>query len=587
MEQRKSAKRRSSDGTSNRNMRSINNSREVSRRAKGKDRYAYEDERRASRYYDEEEDYYKERPKKKSSSLKKRRPEEYQGSKKTTNQPDNKNPKSKRRRGRKKNRLSKTIGVILAIIQFVLSVVLAVNVMLFNVLTSTYFLILVGVLLILLGITLLTQLAAKGKGIGGKIFCILICMILGVGSFYIGKVNNAFQKITGSNKKTSSMVVAVKADDIADTLSAAADYTFAVQYTTGGDQTKSAVKQIEKELGKEISIQEYSNLGEEAKALYDGEVDAIIYNSAYSNIIQEQYATFTDDVKVIYKHNIVVEIDNSTADASMTEPFAVYLSGIDTDGDITEQGRSDVNIIAVVNPKSHQVLLITTPRDYYVEIPGVSGGQKDKLTHAGLYGVDVSMQTLAALYDTDIQFFGRVNFTSMINVVDALGGLDVESDLEFDTGWESGAEIHVNEGMNHFDGISALAFCRERQALPDGDNGRGVHQQAVITAIIKKMMSPAMLRGASDIIDSVSDGVDTNLTSEQIQSLIKTQLRTNAKWNIYSVAATGEGGTDICYSSGSEELYVTYPDDTSVAEISDMIDKVEAGEVLEGSVTTE
>ena len=246
-------------------MRSINNSREVSRRAKGKNRYAYEEDRRSARYYDDEEDYYRERPKKKSSSndKKKRRPEEdYQNIRKMSDPENNKNRKNKRRRGRKKNRVSRTIGIILAIIQFILSVVLAVNVMLFNVLTSTYFLVLIGVLLILLGITLLTQIAAKGKGIGGKIFCILICIILGVGSFYIGKVNNAFQKITGSNKKTSSMVVAVKADDNADTLSAAAGYTFGVQYATGGDQTKSAVKQIEKELGQNITLQEYSNLGE-------------------------------------------------------------------------------------------------------------------------------------------------------------------------------------------------------------------------------------------------------------------------------------------------------------------------------------
>ena len=359
MEQRKSARRRSSDGTSNRNMRSINNSREVSRRAKGKNRYAYEEDRRSARYFDDEEDYYRERPKKKSSSndKKKRRPEEdYQNIRKMSAPENNKNRKNKRRRGRKKNRVSRTIGIILAIIQFILSVVLAVNVMLFNVLTSTYFLVLIGVLLILLGITLLTQIAAKGKGIGGKIFCILICIILGVGSFYIGKVNNAFQKITGSNKKTSSMVVAVKADDDADTLSAAAGYTFGVQYATGGDQTKSAVKQIEKELGQNITLQEYSNLGEEAQALYDGEVDAIIYNSAYSNIIKEQYSTFTKDTKVIYKHNIVVEIESDTSDESVTKPFAVYLSGIDTNGDITEQGRSDVNIVAVVNPTSHQVL---------------------------------------------------------------------------------------------------------------------------------------------------------------------------------------------------------------------------------------
>ena len=589
MEQRKSARRRSSDGTSNRNMRSINNSREVSRRAKGKNRYAYDEDRRAARYYDEE-DYYRERPKKKSSSIdkKKRRPEEdYQNIRKMSDPENNKNRKNKRRRGRKKNRVSRTIGIILAIIQFILSVVLAVNVILFNVLTSTYFLVLIGVLLILLGITLLTQIAAKGKGIGGKIFCILICIILGVGSFYIGKVNNAFQKITGSNKKTSSMVVAVKADDNADTLSAAAGYTFGVQYATGGDQTKSAVNQIEKELGQNITLQEYSNLGEEAQALYDGEVDAIIYNSAYSNIIQEQYSTFTKDTKVIYKHNIVVEIESDTSDESVTKPFAVYLSGIDTNGDITEQGRSDVNIVAVVNPTSHQVLLITTPRDYYVPIPGVSGGQDDKLTHAGIYGVDKSMKTLEKLYDTNLDFYARVNFTSLITMVDALGGVDVESEYAFTTSEDSGLVMDVVQGTNHFNGKQALAFSRERQNVPGGDNQRGKDQQAVITAMIKKMVSPAILTGANGILNSVSGNVETNMSEAQIQELIKTQLSENPQWTITSMAADGTGDTQYCYSYSGKPLYVMQPNQESVDAIKEAMDKVENGETLEGGTTTE
>ena len=590
MEQRKSARRRSSDGTSNRNMRSINNSREVSRRAKGKNRYAYEEDRRSARYYDDEEDYYRERPKKKSSSndKKKRRPEEdYQNIRKVSDPENNKNRKNKRRRGRKKNRVSRTIGIILVIIQFILSVVLAVNVMLFNVLTSTYFLVLIGVLLILLGITLLTQIAAKGKGIGGKIFCILICIILGVGSFYIGKVNNAFQKITGSNKKTSSMVVAVKADDNADTLSAAAEYTFGVQYATGGDQTKSAVKQIEKELGQNITLQEYSNLGEEAQALYDGEVDAIIYNSAYSNIIKEQYSTFTKDTKVIYKHNIVVEIESDTSDESVTKPFAVYLSGIDTNGDITEQGRSDVNIVAVVNPTSHQVLLITTPRDYYVPIPGVSGGQDDKLTHAGIYGVDKSMKTLEKLYDTNLDFYARVNFTSLITMVDALGGVDVESEYAFTTSEDSGLVMDVVQGTNHFNGKQALAFSRERQNVPGGDNQRGKDQQAVITAMIKKMVSPAILTGANGILNSVSGNVETNMSEAQIQELIKTQLSENPQWTITSMAADGTGDTQYCYSYSGKPLYVMQPNQESVDAIKEAMDKVENGETLEGGTTTE
>lgn len=197
------------------------------------------------------------------------------------------------------------------------------------------------------------------------------------------------------------------------------------------------------------------------------------------------------------------------------------------------------------------------------------------------------MATLSELYDVELPFFGRVNFTTMIRIVDELGGLDVESDEAFTTSADSEFVMDVQLGMNHFDGTQTLAFCRERQNLADGDNARGRHQQAVITAIIKKMMSPAMLRGATGIIQSVSDGVDTNFTPEQIQSLIKTQLRSNAAWNIYSVSAEGFGSTDICYSSGDTPLYVTIPDETSVANIVDLINRVEAGEVLEGSVSTE
>lgn len=546
---------------------------EVSRRTKGKNRYHLEDERRTrSRYYDEE-DYYQERPKKKKMSKKMQQEAAKAG-------------KKRRRRGRRKNLGSKILGYLLAIIQFFLSAIFAVNVMFFDLLPTTYVLIMIAVLLILLGITLLTQIAAKKKGIGGKIFSIIMCVILAAGSFYMSKGYDAFEKIAGSNTKTSAVVVAVKADDPANTINDVADYKFAVQYATSRTQILTAVQQIESELGTELSKTEYSSTIEEVEALMNGEVDAIIYNSSQDSAIQEKYETFLEDIKVIYTSKVVVEIANATPEVEMTEPFTVYLSGIDVYGDITQESRSDVNILAVVNPSSHQILLVTTPRDFYVAIPGISNGQKDKLTHAGIYGVDASMNTLAALYDVEIPFYGRVNFTSLINIVDALGGLDVYSDTEFDTGWESGYTMHVNEGLNHFNGEEALAFCRERKNLADGDNARGRHQQAVITAMIQKMMSPAMLRGALDIIDSVSDGIDTNFSTEQIQSIIKTQLRTGASWNIYSVSAEGYGDKNVCYSSGSAELYVTVPDSTSVANIKNLIDRVEAGEILEGSTNT-
>lgn len=555
------------------NMRSVSNSREVSRRSKGKNRYSYEDDgRNSSKYY--EDDYYKEDVKKVKKSSSPKRKEDDHGKRK------------RKRRGRRKNLVSKTIGYLLAIVQFILSVVLMVNVLFFDLLPMTYVGVAVGTLVILLGITLLSQILAKGKGMAGKIFCIIMCIILAAGSFYLGKVNAAAGKIFGSNTSTSAIVVAVKAEDKAEKIEDAADYKFGIQYSAYGDQMRTGLSAIENEVGQTLDVQEYNNLIDEANALLNGEVQAIIYNSSQTSIIQEQIPEYEKSIKIIYTHNIVVEIQNEVVDSDMTEPFAVYLSGMDTYNEISSADRSDVNIIAVVNPQSHQILLVTTPRDYYVTIPNVSGRQRDKLTHAGIYGTDASMATLERLYEMDIQFFGRVNFTSLINIVDALDGLEVVSDEEFDTGWESGAMIHVNEGVNYFDGTSALAFCRERHALEDGDNARGRHQQAVITAMIKKMMSPAMLRGATEIIDTVSDGVDTNFTMEQIQSLVKTQLRKNPEWHIYSVAAEGYGDKQTCYSSGNTPLYVTIPNEQSVANIIDLINRVEAGEVLDGSTNT-
>ena len=320
----------------------------------------------------------------------------------------------------------------------------------------------------------------------------------------------------------------------------------------------------------------------QAQNLLDGEVDAIIYNEAYTELMDSAVNGYSNDIRIIYEMSIRVELDfGSSSGSSLTkEPFTVYISGNDEYGEMSEAGRSDVNIMAVVNPKTHQILLVTTPRDYYVEIPGHSEGQKDKLTHAGLYGIDASMATLSQLYETDINYFVRLNFTSLIDIVDILGGVDVYSELAFTTGEESGAIVEVQEGYNHFDGEQALAFSRERHNLADGDNQRGKNQQAVITAMLKKVLSPTLLLKANSILNQISQDVQTNVSQSQINSLIRYQLNTNTKWNIKSVAAEGTGAQDYCYSSGSELLYVTVPDETSVNKIIDLVNVVEEGGTL-------
>ncbi|EEG73541.1 LCP family protein [[Clostridium] hylemonae] len=256
--------------------------------------------------------------------------------------------------------------------------------------------------------------------------------------------------------------------------------------------------------------------------------------------------------------------------------FSVYISGIDVYGEISQNSRSDVNLIATVNPKSHKVLLTTTPRDYYVTIPGVSGENRDKLTHAGIYGIDTSIATLENLYDTVIPFYIRVNFTSVEEIVDVIGGVDVESKLAFTTSKDSGLVMDVKKGENHFNGKEALAFARERQNLASGDNQRGKNQQALLTGLIKKAMSPMILFRANSMINSVSGNTETNMSEKQIKSLIKMQLNDGKGWDVESVAAIGDdSGKQWCYSYSDGPLYVTIPDEKSVKQIKEKLRMLE------------
>ncbi len=251
-----------------------------------------------------------------------------------------------------------------------------------------------------------------------------------------------------------------------------------------------------------------------------------------------------------------------------SRPFNVYISGIDVYGDINQESRSDVNLIATINPNTHKILLTTTPRDYYVKIPGVSGEERDKLTHAGNYGVDTSMATLEQLYDTEIPFYLRVNFTSVEEIVDVMGGIDVESEFAFKTSKAAGEVVEVKKGTNHFNGKQALAFVRERKALAAGDNQRGKNQQALLSALIKKASSPMILFHANKMIGSVAGNADTNLSEAQIKSLVQMQIEKMKGWEIESVAAEGDdSGKRYCYSYKGGPLYVSVPDESSVEEI--------------------
>ena len=272
-------------------------------------------------------------------------------------------------------------------------------------------------------------------------------------------------------------------------------------------------------------------------------------------------------------------VTGTEANKITKEPFVVYLSGVDNRGELTENARSDVNILAVVNPSTKRVALINTPRDYYVDLAGTNS--KDKLTHAGLYGVETSMATLGNLYGVSVDHYIRINFAGFINIVDALGGVDVYSDQAFTSVGSPGYYDPTTfaEGWNHLDGKSALAFARERHAFKTGDIQRGINQMKVIDAMVEKLKSPALLMSFSKLMDAMADCFVTSLSQEQISALVRMQLSDLSSWDIQSYSVTGTGAkSSKCYSAKGQSLYVMKPDENSVNEAKALVAAVLGGE---------
>lgn len=504
-----------------------------------------------------------------------------------SNSYNRKNDRSKKNQEPKANTaLQKRIGLGISAVLLLTMIAFTWALLTLNMLPFDYVLIIMMVLLLIwLGITA-RQILAKKRATGTKVLALLLAIGCGTTAFYVHQTNTMLLNITNnSGVKIDDMAVVVLIDNPAETLEDARNYNFGVQYSLQGQDVTETIEHIEEVLGKSVTTTEYTNVGEQAQALLDGEVDAIIYNDAYSTIVEEEHPEYPILIKVIHSYEIETEVEEKTVVGDITsEAFAVYISGIDVYGAISKTSRSDVNIIMYVNPSTKQILLVNTPRDYYVTFPGVTGSSKDKLTHAGIYGVATSVKTLENLYSSDIDYYARVNFTSLIDIVDALGGLEVYSSQSFTT---MHGNYKVNKGMNTFTGAQALGFSRERYSLSGGDNDRGKNQQAVITAMIQKVTSPAIITGATRILTSVSGSVDTDMPQADIQALIKSQISSGGSWNVKSMAATGTGDSQYCYSYSGSRLYVMQPNLSSVNKIKNAIQALENGDVLTDAIVAQ
>ena len=345
---------------------------------------------------------------------------------------------------------------------------------------------------------------------------------------------------------------------------------------------------IEKDSGSAPQVTGYATAAELADALLGDQVDAVIMNGASIALLieEEDYETFLDQVRILYSVSYDTLDGKDTSATESTDPidpeknvtntpFVVYVSGSDTRSSVLDVSRSDVNILMVVNPLTKQVLLLNTPRDYYVGNPA-GDGALDKLTHCGLYGVDCSMEALEGLYGADIKYYGQINFTGFETLIDAIGGITVYSDQSF-----TARDTYIQKGENTLNGTQALDFSRERYHVSGGDNGRGKNQMKVITAVIKKMTTgTTVISNYSAIMSSLEGMFSTNLPTSDISMLVKMQLNDLATWDVFSFAVTGTGGSEKTYSAPGHTAYVMYPNEESVEYASGLIKKIMSGELL-------
>lgn len=342
---------------------------------------------------------------------------------------------------------------------------------------------------------------------------------------------------------------------------------------TDNENIQKLIADIKTSQSKELTVEQSTSYLAAYKSLVSGEAKAIVLNSVFENIIESEYPDYASKIRKIYTKNITKEV--AAPKVSKNKSFNVYVSGIDTYGPISSVSRSDVNILMTVNRDSKKILLTTTPRDSYVPIADGGNNQKDKLTHAGIYGVDSSIHTLENLYGVDINYYVRLNFTSFLKLIDLLGGVDVYNDQEFTS---RHGKFHFPVGNVHLDSEQALGFVRERYSLADGDRDRGRNQQKVIVAIIQKLTSTEALKNYSDIIQGLQDSLQTNMPIETMMDLVNAQLESGGSYKVNSQDLKGTGQMGLpSYAMPDSNLYMMEIDDSSLAAAKSAIQDVMEG----------
>lgn len=486
---------------------------------------------------------------------------------------------------KEQNKVLRGIGIVLSILLVVASFYLLYQLIKINVL-PTKLLFLITIIFVLLDAIFALLLCYYTRAVVSKIICVVITLVLIFGScmggYYISKTGSLLTNITNVTKHAKNTVsVVVKQSSDIKNKSQLNGLSVGMLRTIGTQGSSKALKELSKD-GIVMNQSEYDSLSAMLEAFYNGEVDSIIINeSSRSQILDmESYADFDNNTRVVYQTSYKVEnTDKANAVSDITsKPFNVLISGSDTRGGFDENGRSDVIMVATVNPKTSTILLTSVPRDFYVTTAcdaadGCMQGALDKITHTGIHGTNTTKRTVEQLLGIEINYTFKVGFDTVTDLVDALGGVDVYVEPGYAV---TTSTFSVHEGTNHLDGEHALAYARERYSYTEGDRQRTKNQQQVLMGIVNEATKPSVITKYASIMDAMANTFSTTMSNEEISDLIKYQINNNPKWKMEQYMVDGTGDTLMCAELG-DAASVMVPDQSTVKMAKDKINAVLAG----------
>lgn len=469
-------------------------------------------------------------------------------------------------------RKAKTICLILLAIVLLISIYLNTFLLIkYNVLPMKYLLVYFGVVVLIPLISIFFTVFKRLKSVI-KIILVVIEIIYIIVLFWVfSYLNNTFNFLNEFTNKydyeTKNYYILVLKDSNYQKINDLENKK--IGYVQGLDKSvDKAIDDFDKKI--KLEHEEFTTFTEVFESLYNNELDGILIIDSFYNLLSEEDETITEKTKIIYKFSIREPIDDISKNVDVTkEPFNIYISGIGTYGSVTDKGLSDVNMLISINPQTYQVLMLNIPRDYFVELDSI--GQKDKLTHAGMYGVETSVKTIENLLGIEINYYIKVNYNALINLVDVLDGVDVYSEYDF---YSAEFSYKFNKGYNHVNGKQALDFVRTRKAFIGGDRVRGENQQAMIQAILKKVLSKTILIKYNDILKVLENSFTTNISSDKIMSLVNMQLDKMPSWNITTISLDGSDSYEFTYTYPTQELYVMIPKEETIEDALKLLNEV-------------